>query len=92
VQAPAGRPRRLDAVVDALCQARGWTLARNPTGLTWVALADVAEQLGLLTTVAPWLTVEESLFKKMGSDPEHRDLLEGLDPLAELLASRIGRR
>lgn len=92
VQAPGGRPRRLDAIVDALCQVRGWTLARSPTGLSWVALADVAEQLGLLTTVAPWLTVEEALFKKMGSDPEHRDLLEGLDPLAELLASRIGRR
>lgn len=92
VQAPGGRPRRIDAVLDALGQVRGWTIARSPTGLAWPVLADVAEQLGLLTTVAPWLTVDETLFRKLGTDPEHRDLLEGLDPLAELLASRVGRR
>ncbi len=92
VQAAGGRPRRLDAIVDALGVARGWVIARSPTGPAWVTLADVAEQLGLLASVAPWLTVEETLFRKLGSDPEHRDLLEGLDPLAELLASRIGRR
>lgn len=92
VQAAGGRPRRLDAIVDALGLARGWVIARSPTGPSWTTLADVAEQLGLLASVTPWLTVEESLFRKLQTDPEHRDLLEGLEPLAELLAGRVGRR
>ncbi len=92
VQASGGRPRRIDAIVDALGLARGWVIARSPTGPSWVTLAEVAEQLGLLATVTPWLTVDEAFFRKLGFDPEHRDLLEGLDPLAELLASRLGRR
>lgn len=91
--APAGgRPRRVDAVIDALVAHRGWVLARSPTGPSWVRFAEIAEALGLLTTVNPWITIDETLFRKLGSDPEHRDLLEGLDPLAELIAGRLSRR
>ncbi len=92
VQATGQRPRRLDAVVDALGAARGWVIARNPAGASWSLFSEVAESLGLLVTVASFLTLEESLFRKLGSDPEHRDLLEGLEPLAEQLAARLGRR
>ena len=91
VTATGGKPRRVDAVVEALAAHRGWVLARSPTGPSWVRLAELAEGLGLLTTLNPWLTLDEGLFRKLGSDPEHRDLLEGLDPLAELLAARLRR-
>lgn len=86
------RPRRVEAVVDALAAARGWVVARSPTGPSWVLLAELAEQIGLLTSVAPFFTVEEQLFRKLESDPEHRDLMEGLGPLADALAGRLGKR
>ncbi|MDP2307058.1 MAG: hypothetical protein Q8P18_13625 [Pseudomonadota bacterium] len=86
------RPRRLDAVVDALGASRGWVIARSPTGPSWTFLAEIAESLGLVVTVGSFLTLDETLFRKLGTDPEHRDLLDGLEPLAEHLAARLGRR
>jgi hypothetical protein len=92
VAAAGQRPRRLDNVVDGLGAARGWLVARSPTGAPWALFAEVAEQLGLLVSVPPFLTVDEALFRKLGVDPEHRDLADGLDPLAGLLEARVGRR
>ncbi|MFN7133557.1 MAG: hypothetical protein ACK4N5_15880 [Myxococcales bacterium] len=92
VHRAADAAERAHRAHHALGTARGWVIARSPTGPSWTTLADIAEQLGLLASVAPWLTVEESLFRKLQTDPEHRDLLEGLEPLAELLAGRVGRR
>ncbi|MDP2313316.1 MAG: hypothetical protein Q8P41_10455 [Pseudomonadota bacterium] len=92
VQATGQRPRRLDAVIDALGHTRGWVVARSPTGAPWPRFAEIAEGLGLLVSVGAFLTLDETLFRKLGTDPEHRDLLEGLEPLAEQLAARLGRR
>ncbi|MES2638856.1 MAG: hypothetical protein V4850_05220 [Myxococcota bacterium] len=92
VQTTAQRPRRLDAVVDALGASRGWVVARSPTGPSWALLSEIAEALGLVVTAGSFLTLDETLFRKLGTDPEHRDLLEGLEPLAEHLAARLGRR
>jgi hypothetical protein len=92
VQATGQRPRRIDAVVDALGASRGWIVARSPTGAPWARFVEVAQALGLLVPVGVHLTVDEVLFRKLGTDPEHRDLLEGLEPLAEQIAARLGRR
>jgi hypothetical protein len=92
IQTTAHRPRRLDAVVDALGASRGWVVARSPTGPSWALLSEIAEALGLVVTAGSFLTLDETLFRKLGTDPEHRDLLEGLEPLAEHLAARLGRR
>jgi len=92
IQTTAQRPRRLDAVVDALGASRGWVVARSPTGPSWALLSEIAEALGLVVTAGSFLTLDETLFRKLGTDPEHRDLLEGLEPLAEHLAARLGRR
>ncbi len=86
-----GRGRRLDAVVDALANARGWVVARSPVAPAWGIFTELAQQLGLLVSVPPFLTLDEGLFRRLGSDPEHRDLLDGLEPLAALLDSRLGR-
>jgi hypothetical protein len=92
VQAAGARPRRMDEVVEALAAARGWIVARSPTGISWAELVKLSITLGLLAPVGTLVTLDEELFRRLGSDPEHRDLMEGLEPLAELLAARLGRR
>jgi hypothetical protein len=82
---------RIDALLDALAAARGWWLSRAPGGISWADLVDVGVDIGLLARPSGFVTLDEVLFRRMQTDPEHRDLWEGLQPLADLLEARAGR-
>lgn len=91
VEVPGQPARRLDAVVQAFAHARGWTLVRGPTSTPWCDLVDVGEQLGLFAQPGGCATLDESLFRRLQSDPEHHELWEGLVPLADLIEARACR-
>jgi hypothetical protein len=82
---------RAEALLDALATARGWWVARAPGGLGWADLVDVGVELGLLARASGFVVLDEALFRRMQTDPEHRDLWEGLLPLADLLEARANR-
>jgi len=82
---------RMDALLDALAAARGWWLSRAPGGIGWADLVDVGVDIGLLARPSGFVTLDEALFRRLQTDPEHRDLWEGLQPLADLLEARAGR-
>ena len=94
---PAGstapvRPFALDVLIEALAGARGWTLVRGPSTARWGALAEVGVALGVLARPAQdVLTLDEAFFRRLQVDAEHRDLWEGLAPLADLLEGRLAR-
>jgi hypothetical protein len=91
--AAAGRPMRMDALLRMLAHARDWALVQPAGGADWGMLADVAVSLGLLARPAEdRLTLDETLFRRMQTDPEHRELWEELTPLVDLLDARIARR
>ncbi|MEN9787028.1 MAG: hypothetical protein RLZZ299_2292 [Pseudomonadota bacterium] len=89
----AGRPLRLDSLLRTVARARDWSLVQPGGGADWGMLADVAVSLGLLTRPAEdRLTLDEALFRRMQTDPEHRELWEELAPLVELLDASVARR
>ena len=81
----------MDAVVDAVATARGWSVCRGPSSLRWGAAASAATTIGLLVQLGAFLTLDEALFRRMQGDPEHRDLMEGLIPLADVIEGRLAR-
>lgn len=87
--ASSTRARLVDATVTDLATARGWTLVRGPTSASWLYLADLAEQLGLLTRLGDRYTLDEGFFLRLQTDPEHREVWDQLQPLAELLLDRV---
>jgi hypothetical protein len=81
----------MDAVVDAVATARGWSVCRGPSSLRWGAAASAATTIGLVVQLGAFLTLDEALFRRMQGDPEHRDLMEGLIPLADVIEGRLAR-
>lgn len=79
-----GRPEREVGELVAACLARrGQVAVWGPDGAPWRDLADTAVELGLLTWVEPWLTVDEGFFLRTAVDPEHRVLWDELRPLVD---------
>jgi hypothetical protein len=86
------KPFPVDVLIEALAAARGWTLVRGTGSARWGALADVGVALGVLARPArDVLTLDEAFFRRLQVDAEHRDLWEGLAPLADLLEARLAR-
>jgi hypothetical protein len=92
VELPGSKPFPFEHLLEHFAANRGWVLVRGPGSAKWGALVDVGVSLGILARPArAAVTLEESFFRKLQGDAEHRDLHEGLQPLADLLEARISR-
>ncbi len=84
------RPGRADLawadLLRRLARSRGWSLCPVASSSGWRRLLETAEALGLMTRLPGdgW-TVDETLFWRLGTDPEHHALHDRLGPLADLL-------
>lgn len=76
----------LGLLVRTLAHACGWYYT---AGLGWAEVAELAESISLVSRNGARITLEESFFHRLQTDPEHRALYEGLQPLAEALLVRI---
>ncbi|GDX79341.1 hypothetical protein LBMAG42_11520 [Deltaproteobacteria bacterium] len=82
-----GRPELpWNALVGRLARARGWHLCPVDSAGRWRRLLETAEGLGLVARIPgeAW-TIDETLFWRLGTDPEHHELHDRLGPLADLL-------
>lgn len=89
IEAPSRRPgtgASMDLLVRTLAHARGWYYTQ---GLGWAEVGELADGIGLMTTVGDRLTLDEGFFHRLQTDPEHRGLYESLQPLAESLTTRL---
>ncbi len=91
-----GEPVSLTLLVQTLAHARSWS---HTMGIGWAEASEIATAMGLLTRVkagAPEaqnqdrITLHEAFFHRLQTDPEHRSLYEGLQPLADSLHARLG--
>lgn len=73
-------------VVARLAADRGWLLCPAASAARWRMLAETAASLGLLAPLPNrgW-TVDEPLFWRLGTDPEHHELHDRLRPLVDML-------
>ena len=76
----------LGLLIRTLAHACGWY---HTAGLGWAEVAELAESILLVTRSGARVTLEEAFFHRLQTDPEHRALYEGLQPLAEALLLRI---
>ncbi len=79
--------RTFGDVVEGVAARRDWLLVRGPGSASWPEIADVAESLGILARSGEWLVLDESLFLRLQTDPEHRQVWEALQPLADIVES-----
>ncbi len=79
-------PHGMGLLVRTLAHARGWYYT---SGISWAEVAELSDAIGLITTVGDRITLDESFFHRLQTDPEHRAVYEGLQPLAESLAARL---
>lgn len=92
VELPGARPFGVDLLVESLATARQWLLVRGPSSAHWGGIVQAGVHLGILARPADdTVTLEEGFFRKLQVDAEHRDLWEGLTPLADLLEARLAR-
>lgn len=89
IESPTRRnaaPNSMGLLVRTLAHARGWFYT---AGIGWAEVAELADSIGLITTVGDRITLDEGFFHRLQTDPEHRGLYEGLQPLADSLATRL---
>lgn len=79
-----GHPaREFTHVVEGVCARHAITPVWGPEGPEWVPIVDALVELGLLLRLDELVLLEEGLFMRMQSDPEHRVVWEELQPLIE---------
>lgn len=84
------RPGRADTswgdLLRKLARERRWSLCPVASSSRWRRLLETAEALGMMTRLpADGWTIDETLFWRLGTDPEHHALHDRLGPLADLV-------
>lgn len=75
---------------DDLMRERGWLVCRRQRGgLSDAALVDIAEVLGVASTTAGALVLDESFFARLRQQPEDRRVYEILRPFGAWIGERL---
>lgn len=86
VELPRRREVPWSTCLDRLARQRGWHLCPPQGAGAWRSHVETAQSLGLMTTLASGLTTIDELFAcRLGTDPEHHEMHDRLQPLVDML-------
>lgn len=91
VEAPGKQPVTFDELIDVVAKSRGWVISRAPTRSPWPSIVNAAVKLGILTRCRDLVTIDETFFLRLGSDPEHHELHERLAAPRDAIEAALGR-
>ncbi len=76
----------LGLLVRTLAHACGW---HYTAALDWAEVARIGEAIAVTAQIGDRVTLDEAFFHRLQTDPEHRPLYEGLQPLSEAIHARL---
>lgn len=91
VETPGRTPVTFDELLDIVAKSRGWVISRGPARSPWPTIVATAVKLGILVRSRDLVTIDETFFMRLGSDPEHHELHERLAAPRDALESALGK-
>lgn len=86
VELPRRRELPWPMLLNRLARQRGWHLCPPQSPGAWRSHVETAQALGLMTTLSGGLTTVDELFVcRLGTDPEHHEMHDRLQPLVDML-------